>query len=207
VFVQPSFVCVQVTISNISIQQQKTQIGDICFDNSKSIKLKLAVKYKNLLLLFCRLKCYILIDNSSIYNISINTNRLLFVSTKLSKLSFKKIKIIYNIELQTLYYKFIVLNQTESAIIVFDSKSELFVIKKYKQNFSFYIQSVCFKVKSNCIIFIIETYTTVVDIYLVYKYIDIVLQYILITSRDQLVLHKIATVCREIYWFSIDFGI
>ena len=152
-----------------------------------------------MLLLSCRLKRYALTDNFSIYNISINTNRFLFVSTKLSELNFKKIKIIYNIKLQTLYYKFIILNQIESTIIIFNSKSELFVIKKYKQNFSFYVQSICFKVKSNYIVFIIKVYIIAVDIYIVYKYINVVLQYILIILRDQFVLYKIAAICRKIY--------
>lgn len=196
--VQSSFVYVQVTISNVSVQRQETQIEDICFDNSKSIELKSAVEHKNLSLLFCRLKCHALTENSSTRNIFINTNRFLFVSTKLSKSSFKKVKIIYNVEPQTFYYKFIVLNQIESTIIIFDNKSKLFVIKKYKRNSSFYIQSVRFKAKSDCIISIIEVYTTAVDIYIVYKYMNVVLRYILIISRDQLVLHEIAAICREI---------
>ncbi len=163
---------------------------------------KSAIELKNLLLLFCRLKRYILTDNSSTRNISINTNRLLFVSTKISE-SFKKVKITYNVNLQTFYYKFIILNQTESAIIVFDSKSKFFAIKKYKRNSIFYIQSVRLKVRSNCIVSIIKVYTIAVEIYIVYKYIDVLLQYILTISRDQFVLYKIATICREIYLFRI----
>ena len=200
--VEPSIMRNQVTISDANIQRQETQIRDIRFDNSKSTESKSAIELKNLLLLFCRLKCYALADNSSIRNISINTNRFLFVSTKTSE-SFKKVKITHNVNLQTFYYKFIILNQTESVFIVFNSKSKLFAIKKYKRNSIFYIQSVRLKVRSNCIVSIIEVYTIAVEIYIVYKYINVLLQYILAISRDQLVSHKIAAICREIRLFRI----
>lgn len=199
-----AFYTIKQKINSANIQRYKTQIENIRFDNSKSTALKSVLIDKNLSILSCILKRYALTDNSSIYNISINTNRLLFVSIKISELSFKKIKIIYNIDSQILYYKFIILNQTESAIIVFDSRSEIFAIKKYKRDSIFRVQSVRFKVKSNCIVSIFKIYTIAIDIYIVYKYINVVLRYILITLKSQLVLYKIATICRKIYLFSVQ---
>lgn len=74
------------------------------------MELKLAIKYKNSSLLSRKLKRYFLTNKFFMRNILINTNRFLFVLTKLLELNFKKVKVTYNVKSQTLYYEFIILN-------------------------------------------------------------------------------------------------
>jgi hypothetical protein len=194
-------------MSGASVQRQGTQIGDIRFDDPKSIELKSAVEHKDSPLLSRRLKRHALADDSPTRNIPINTNRLSFVSTKPPESSFKKAKVTHNVEPQTLYHEFMALDQAGSAIMAFDGKSELFVIKKYKRDSSFHVQSVRSKAKSDCMVSIIEAYTTAVDICIVYEYMDVVLRHILATPRGQLVPHEIAAVCREVRWSPISSGV
>lgn len=179
-----TFCAIKQKINNVNVQRYKTQIEDIRFDNSKSIAFKSTLIDKNSFILSRKLKRHVLTNNFSTRNISINTNRFLFVFIKTLKLSFKKVKVTYNINSQILYYKFIILNQAKFAIIIFDNRFELFVIKKYKRNSTFYVQNVWLKVKSNCIVFIFEAYIITINICIIYKYINIVLRHILITLKD-----------------------
>jgi len=146
------------------------------------------------------LKRYILANVSSTRNISINKERLLFVATRLSKSNFKKTKREKSVKLQIFYYKFMFLNQTESAIIIFNSTSKLFAIKKYKRIASNKIKNILLTqyFETVSVIFVIETFQTITEIYIVYKKINVLLRYILTILRNQFVSHKIEIICREI---------
>lgn len=193
----------QIKMSGANIQRQGTQIGDIRFDDPKLTEPKPAIEFKDLPPLFRKLKRHALADDSPTRNIPINTNRLSFVSTKAPESSFKKAKVTHTVDPQTLYHEFMTLDQAGSAIMAFDSKSELFAIKKYKRDSSFHVHSVRPKAKSDCMVSIIEAYTTAVEVCIVYEHMDVVLRHILATPRGQLVPHEIAAVCREVRLFHI----
>jgi hypothetical protein len=112
--------------------------------------------------------------------------------------AFIRAKATHNVEPQSLYHEFMALDQAGSAIMAFDSRSELFAVKKYKRDLSFHVESVRSKAKSDCVVSVIEAYIIADDMCIVYEYMDVVLRHILATPKGQLVPHEIAVICREV---------
>lgn len=126
-------------MSDVNVKRHETQIENIRFDDSKSIALKLALIDENSSISSRILKRHALTNDSSTRNIFVNTNRLSFVTIKTSKSSFRKVKVTHNVDSQTLYHEFMILNQARFAIMIFDNESKLFAIKKYKRDSTFHV--------------------------------------------------------------------
>ena len=63
-------------------------------------------------------------------NLEININKLSFFAKKQSKYFAKKSKFIVDEKRRSCYHKFMLLNQTEFATIIYNESHKLFVIKK-----------------------------------------------------------------------------
>lgn len=191
-------------MNNINISQRKvTQIKNIHFDellNNSQNKTTIQTSHiKNL-----SRKKHMLANESFTRNLSININHFSFIIKRDVEHVVKKTKYHFIYKTYTSYHDFMSLNQVESIIIVYDSKYQLFAIKKYTINSIMKTNFVYLLRRNEFVIALLNVYTLDTHIYMMYECINVTLKHVLTTSKRQLKMHEITIICRKVCVFVVE---